>query len=132
MSFPVPFAVAELRYRTLTHVNPGRCLVELHDRADGRGVLAVATSAPEAAWAHAPSLVNAAAAIATGIQRDLLSDEQRRAGLTLVVHAPTGPCLVEFAESFGGWFGRPAFQPLTGAMLADLAQGPRAAAGLDG
>jgi hypothetical protein len=129
MPLPVPSAVVELRYRTLTHVNPGRCLVELHEDPDGRGVVAVASSAPASSWARSPSLVNGASAIATGIQRELLSDEARRAGLTLVVRTPTGPCLVAFAESFDGWFARPSFEPLTDAMLADLACGRRAAAG---
>jgi hypothetical protein len=127
---PLPFARTELRYRTLTHINPGRCLVELHDQGDGRGVLAVAsrTLGPEAA--AGPSLVNGASAIATGIQRDLLPEERRCGELTLVLRTATGPCLVAFAESFDGWFARPSFEPLTDAGLADLAApGPRTAAG---
>ncbi len=122
----VPFAIAELQFRTLTHTNPGRCLVELHGPPEGRSVLAVASPLPAAGG---PSLVNGACAIASRIQSDLLSTRAGRTALTLVVCAPVGARLVRFAESFDGWFGRPTFEPLTGQELAALAAGMATAAG---
>jgi hypothetical protein len=120
-----PFAIAELRYRTLTHTNPGRCLVELHAPAGAQGVVAVASALPATGG---PSLVNGACAIAARVRGDLLTAEQRRQELTLVVHAGVGPRLVSFAESFDGWFGAPSFAPLTATELEALVAGTPASA----
>ena len=125
MSLPLPFAVAELRYRTRTHTNPGRSLVELHDGARGRGLTAIVTGLPAPGG---PSIVNAAGAIAAAIDRELLSDEERRRSLALVLMAPVGARLVTFGEAFDGWYARPSFEPLSMEQLSGLVFGAAAAA----
>jgi hypothetical protein len=93
----------ELRYRALTHHNPGRCLVTVH-------------RSPDAAWVCVardcddhlgPPVRTAVRAVAAVIHRELVpvgTDWQ------LIVAGRDGRLeRVEWGEAFGGWFARPRF-----------------------
>ena len=110
-------SVTELSYRALTHHNPGRCRVEIHAPAHGPRV-AVASDLP----GHlGPDVVSAARVVAAVIQRDLVAPGE---DWVLVVRRRFGGhALVTFAESFGGWFNRPTFTPLSPDDLAGVLAG---------
>jgi hypothetical protein len=96
----------ELRYRALTHHNPGRCAVTLYS-VEGGPLVCVAENLD----AHmGPQIRTAVRALAAVIQRELIPvgcDWQ------LVLVGRDGRLeLVEWGESFGGWFARPRFVSL--------------------
>jgi hypothetical protein len=99
-----------LRYRALTHHNPGRCLVTV-------------VRAPEGPWTclaadtdgHlGPPVRTAVRAVAAVIQRELIP-----AGVDwqLLLETRDGFERVEWGESFGGWFAHPRFVPLLPAVV---------------
>ena len=103
MSGPAP---VELRYRALTHHNPGRCSVTLY-RMDAGPWVCVARDVAE----HmGPPVRTAVRAVAAVIHRELIP-----AGVDwlLVLVAHDGRLeRVEWGEAFGGWFAKPRFVDL--------------------
>ena len=96
----------ELRYRALTHHNPGRCLVTVVRALDAPWMCLVA----DCDGHLGPPVRTAVRAVAAVIQRELIPagvDWQ----LLLGTHAG-GLERVEWGESFGGWFAHPRFVPL--------------------
>jgi hypothetical protein len=99
----------ELRYRALTHHNPGRCLVTV-------------VRAPDAPWTcrvadqdgHlGPPVRTAVRAVAAAIQRELVPPGVE---WQLLLETASGLERVEWGESFGGWFAHPRFIPLQTAI----------------
>ena len=103
---PADRRAVDLRYRALTHHNPGRCAVTVYPLDDGPWVCVAANVDGHLG----PPVRTAVRAVAAVIQRDLIPvgvDWQ------LVLAAGDGRLeLVEWGESFGGWFARPRFRPL--------------------
>jgi hypothetical protein len=100
----------ELRYRTLTHHNPGRCLVTVVRAFDGPWTCVVA----DCGGHLGPPVRTAVRAIAAVIQRELIPD-----GIDwlLLLERRDGLERVEWGESFGGWFAHPRFVPLLPAAI---------------
>jgi hypothetical protein len=97
----------ELRYRALTHHNPGRCAVTLYRMQDGPWVCVA-----ENLGGHlGPPVRTAVRALAAVIHRELIPvgvDWQ------LVLVGEDGRLeRVEWGEAFGGWFARPRFSALS-------------------
>jgi hypothetical protein len=94
----------ELRYRALTHFNPGRCAVEVDERDDGPWLVVVS----DLPGHDGPRVTNAIRVIAAVVARDLLPP---RTDWRLVVRRSDGThAAVEFGEAFAGWFNRPEFR----------------------
>jgi len=93
----------ELRYRALTHHNPGRCAVTVYPMDEGQWVCVT-----ENLEGHmGPPVRTAVRAVAAVIHRELIPvgiDWQ----LLLVAHDGRLE-RVEWGEAFGGWFARPRF-----------------------
>jgi hypothetical protein len=97
----------ELRYRALTHHNPGRCAVTLY-RPEDSPLVCVAENLDD----HmGPPVRTAVRALAAVIHRELIPvgvDWQ------LVLVGGDGRLeLVEWGEAFGGWFAHPRFVALS-------------------
>jgi hypothetical protein len=112
---PVP---VELRYRALTHHNPGRCTVTVYPMQGGPWVCVA-----ENLDGHlGPPVRTAVRAVAATIHRELVpsgTDWQ------LVLVSPDGRLeRVEWGEAFGGWFARPSFVDLVSLVSAVDADPP--------
>jgi hypothetical protein len=96
----------ELRYRALTHHNPGVCAVTVYRMDEGPWVCVA-----ENLDGHlGPPVRTAVRAVAAVIHRELIP-----AGVDwcLVLVAADGRLeRVEWGEAFGGWFARPRFAEL--------------------
>jgi hypothetical protein len=101
-----PPLLVELRYRALTHHNPGVCAVTLYRMDVGPWVCV----AEDLDGHLGPPVRTAVRAVAAVIQRELIPvgvDWQ------LVLRGHDGRLeRVEWGESFGGWFARPRFAEL--------------------
>jgi hypothetical protein len=109
VSGPAP---VELRYRALTHHNPGRCAVTVYRLQEGPWVCVA-----ENLDGHlGPPVRTAVRAVAAAIHRELVpvgTDWQ------LVLVTPDGRLeRVEWGEAFGGWFARPRFADLASLVSA--------------
>jgi hypothetical protein len=100
----------ELRYRALTHHNPGRCLVTVERAFDAPWTCLVG----DCDGHLGPPVRTAVRAVAAVIHRELIPvgiDWQ------LVLVGRDGRLeRVEWGESFGGWFAHPRFSPLMPAV----------------
>lgn len=96
-------AAVELRYRALTHHNPGRCAVTLYRMEPGPWICVV-----ENVEGHiGPPVRTAVRAVAAVIHRELIPEG---VDWQLVLVGPAGRLeRVEWGEAFGGWFARPRF-----------------------
>lgn len=107
----------ELRYRALTHPNPGRCLVSVERSCDGPWACVVR----DLDGHLGPPVRTAVRAVAAVIHRELIPvgvDWQ------LVVEARDGRLArVEWGEAFGGWFARPRFVPVA-SVVPEIYQPP--------
>jgi hypothetical protein len=100
MSGPPP---VELRYRALTHHNPGRCAVEVYPRDEGPWYCV----ARNVDGHMGPPVRTAVRAVAAVIHRELIPEG---VDWCLVLAASDGRLeRVEWGEAFGGWFARPRF-----------------------
>jgi hypothetical protein len=101
----------ELHYRALTHHNRGRCLVAVHPSGEGPWVCV----AEDCDGHLGPPVRTAVRAVAAVIHRELVpvgTDWQ------LVLVGSDGRLeRVEWGESFGGWFARPRFVPLSARVV---------------
>ena len=96
----------ELSYRALTHHNPGRCAVTLYPMDEGPWVCVA-----ENVDGHlGPPVRTAVRAVAAVIHRELIPVGVD--WLLVLVGAHGRLELVEWGESFGGWFARPRFGEL--------------------
>jgi hypothetical protein len=103
VSEPAPI---ELRYRALTHHNPGRCAVTVYPTDEGPWYCV----AQDVDGHMGPPVRTAVRAVAAVIHRELIPvsvDWQ----LVLVAHDGRLE-RVEWGEAFGGWFARPRFVDL--------------------
>lgn len=96
----------ELRYRALTHHNPGRCAVTVYHMDEGPWVCV----AEDLDGHLGPPVRTAVRAIAAVIHRELIPE---RVDWRLVLRGQDGRLeRVEWEEAFGGWFARPRFSEL--------------------
>jgi hypothetical protein len=101
----------ELRYRALTHHNPGRCSVTVYPMDEGPWICI----AQDLGGHMGPPVRTAVRAVAAVIHRELIPvgvDWQ-----LVLVGARSGAHdgrleRVEWGEAFGGWFARPRFVDL--------------------
>jgi hypothetical protein len=101
----------ELRYRALTHHNPGRCLVTVHSSADAAWVCV----AEDCDGHLGPPVRTAVRAVAAVIHRELVPIG---VDWRLVLVGRDGRLEgVEWGEAFGGWFARPRFVPLSARVI---------------
>jgi hypothetical protein len=104
----------ELRYRTLTHHNPGRCSVVVHRPQDAAWVCVVS----DCDGHLGPPVRTAVRAVAAVIHRDLVPTG---VDWQLVLAGRDGRReRVEWGEAFGGWFARPQFVPVAAPSSLDL------------
>jgi hypothetical protein len=96
----------ELRYRALTHHNPGCCLVTVVRAEDAPWTCLVADGDGHLG----PPVRTAVRAVAAVIQRELIPPGV--AWQLLLETRAGGLERVEWGESFGGWFAHPRFVPL--------------------
>jgi hypothetical protein len=99
-------AASELRYRALTHHNPGRCSLIVYRTDDGPWVCV----AEDVGGHMGPPVRTAVRAVAAVIHRELIPEG---VDWQLVLVAHDGRLeRVEWGESFGGWFAKPRFSEL--------------------
>lgn len=98
--------MTELRYRALTHHNPGRCSVTVYPMDEGPWVCV----AQDLGGHMGPPVRTAVRAVAAVIHRELIPV---RVDWRLVLRGQNGRLeRVEWGEAFGGWFARPRFAEL--------------------
>jgi hypothetical protein len=102
----------ELRYRALTHHNPGRCLVTVVRTLDAPWSCLVT----DCDGHLGPPVRTAVRAVAAVIQRELIPPGVE--WTLLLVRRAGGLERVEWGESFGGWFAHPRFLPVPTVLAA--------------